>query len=287
LHRDTTIIDIFKDVYATEKIHGTSAWITLRDGSLHFHGGGIKHDTFKALFDEEELLAKFEEIGHPDVKIHGEAYGGKCQRMSNVYGKDLKFIVFEVKIGDHWLDVEKACHVATRMGFEFVHWVKGPATLEFVNKWRDAPSEQARRNGMGNNHTREGIVIRPPIEVRTNNGERLLAKHKHPDFRETRTVREVSPIKKLKMFAANAVAEEYVVPMRLDHVLDKLMADEMAKNPDLDRLDMTYTGQVVRRMIDDIKVEEGDDIKWSPEIQKAIGKRTTMMFKQRVTKMDP
>lgn len=282
LRKSSLMLEIFKEVYATEKIHGTSTHIAYKNGELKFFPGCIKYDLFASLFDHDQLLEKFEAINSPEIIIFGEGYGGKCQRMAHVYGPDTRFVAFEVKIGNHWLNVEKAHKVVEEFGLEFVHWVKGPATLDFVNYWRDQPSEQAKRNGMGDNHIREGIVIRAPVEVTLNDGKRLLAKHKRPEFEETKSARSDKPIdpeKKLRMAKASEIAEEYVVPMRLDHVLDKYVAFHRTTNPDFEP-SIENTGQVISAMIKDVKTEEGDEIEWTKEVDKAISRKTALLYKQ-------
>lgn len=284
LYKDVTILDVFREVYCLEKVHGTSAHVgyrrdlATRNDKLVFFSGGVKHDPFVQLFDYDSLINLFRDIGHESITVYGEAYGGSCQRMGNVYGPELRFIAFEVSVGEHWLPVEKAANVVDKLGLEFVHWVRGPATEEFVNKWRDAPSELAQRRGMGDDHTREGVVIRPPIEVRLNNGDRLMAKHKHEKFRETATPRKIDPAKQKRFEEAKAVAEEFVVPMRLEHVLDKFVADGF-------EVDMKHTREVIKRMVADVKQEEGDIIEWSKDVEKAIGNRTAKLLKQRVNQL--
>src|SRR4051812_23692424 len=104
LYKDQKILN-FKRCYALEKVHGTSAHVKFSvdehpDGidiyNLTFYGGGEKHERFEALFDKAALLQRFEELGHREVTVYGEAYGGKQQGMSHTYGPDLKFIVFDV-----------------------------------------------------------------------------------------------------------------------------------------------------------------------------------------------
>ncbi|MDE2095662.1 MAG: hypothetical protein KGL39_00265 [Patescibacteria group bacterium] len=85
-----------------EKIHGMSAHISWKDGHLQFSSGGVSGEAFRALFDAPALSAKLmEHVGEGQSAIlYGEAYGGKCMKMSDTYGPNLRFIVFEVKIGD-------------------------------------------------------------------------------------------------------------------------------------------------------------------------------------------
>src|SRR5882724_1670874 len=94
----------FKQVYALEKIHGTSAHITWTGTEVQFFSGGEPFAKFKALFDEEKLKTVFEEKFHilHRATVYGEAYGGKQQGMSATYGPSLKFVAFDVDIDGTW-----------------------------------------------------------------------------------------------------------------------------------------------------------------------------------------
>jgi hypothetical protein len=105
LYKDQTIL-MFKECYALEKIHGTSAHISwnVKDKKVKFFSGGESYERFVSLFDIEFLQKTFaENFIDSNVTIYGEAYGGKQQGMSNTYGKELKFIGFEVQVGEYWL----------------------------------------------------------------------------------------------------------------------------------------------------------------------------------------
>lgn len=275
LYKNTEIL-LFKEVYALEKIHGTSSHIKWKDNKVIFFSGGEKHDRFIELFDEKFLEEKFKELfGDLNVTIFGEAYGGKQQGMSHTYGKELKFIVFDVKVGDNWLDVPNAEDVAKKFNLEFVDYVKIPTDLELINQERDKPSTQAIKNGCGNDKLREGVVLRPLIEVRKNNGERIIVKHKRDEFMETRTPREVDPEKLKLLKNAKEIANEWVTPMRLKHVLDKI------GNP----TDISETGKVIKAMIEDVTREgEGEIVESKLAIQ-SIGKKTAQLFKQKISKI--
>jgi hypothetical protein len=263
---------LFREVYALEKIHGTSAHVSWKSGALSFFSGGEKHETFVALFDAA-LGARFAALTHPEVTVFGEAYGGKCQGMSDTYGKSLKFIVFDVKVGDCWLSVPNAEDVAKHLGLEFVHYVKCSTDIGDLNRERDAPSVQSKRNGIEGDKLREGVVLRPLIELTTNNGGRIICKHKRDEFRETATLREVDPEKLKIITEANAIADEWVTPMRLTHVLDKMPV----------ATGIEHTGGVIRAMIEDVKREAAGEIVWSKDAERAIGSATARLYKQRVT----
>jgi hypothetical protein len=270
--------------YATEKIHGTSAHVkwTKKDGFEYFPGG-VKLSNFTEMLAERIpdleqrvliAIACTKRSDITEVIFFGEAYGGKCQKMSNVYGP-LNFIVFEVKVNDEWQNVPQAAGWARLAGIEFVDWVEGPATVEFLNEQRDKPSTQARLNGMGE-HIGEGIVVRPINEAdRDRFGERLLAKHKRAEFCETKTPREVDPEKQRQWSEAKETAEEFVVPMRLQHVVDKLVATK----PGFE-FTMKNTRTVIGAMIADVRKEEGDTITWSKPIQSAIGNRAAKLWRE-------
>jgi hypothetical protein len=304
-------IFLFRECYAMEKIHGTSAHIAFTNAetdpgpAIRFFSGGTKHETFVKMFDAEALLAQFIAMGLPrgkELVIHGESYGAKEQGMSHTYGTVGKFVAFDVKIGGKWLAVPDAERVVQKFGLEFVHYVKIPATLEAMNIERDAPSVQAIRNGISqvltagderekdvvckttftqgescwyqglvllNARKREGVVLRPLIEVTLNNDSRVICKHKRDDFMETKTPRPVDDPNKLKVLAeANAVADEWVTTMRLTHVLDKIPDHSMEK-----------MAQIIDAMIEDVLREGAGEIVDSPAVRKAIARKTAELYK--------
>lgn len=269
----TQDILMLKECYALEKIHGTSAHITYKSGRIGFFAGGGKYETFITLFDEKALKKRFEEIiiGDESVTVYGESYGGKQQGMSAVYGKEGKFVAFEVKIGNLWLAVPKAEKLAIGLGLEFVHYNRIPCTIESIDAERDAPSYQAILNGMGK-HPREGIVLRPLEEVTKNNGQRVMAKHKGDAYKETKSSREVSPEKLQIIAEAKAIAEEWVTPMRLKHILSGSGLEIRIEN----------TGKVIALMTEDIIREAEGEIVDSPNARKEIARHTALMFKRQL-----
>lgn len=262
---------LFREVYALEKIHGTSAHVAWNGSEVRFSSGGEKHERFAALFDTEKLTAAFREMGHPSVVVYGEAYGGSQQGQSWRYGKSLRFVAFDVKIGDAWLAVPSAHQLVTEtLSLEFVHFVKVSTDLSALDAERDAPSEQARRNGVEGDQPREGVVLRPPFECRTNNGERIIAKHKRDDERETKTPRAVvDPSKLAVLQEAEAIAEEWVTPTRLQHVLDKLPP----------HLGIEAMRTVIVAMSEDVLREGAGELVDSREARAAIGRKTAQVFK--------
>lgn len=223
-----------------------------------------------SLFDQPDLVRRFIDLGHSDITIYGEAYGGKLQRMSATYGPTLRFIAFDVKVGDIWVSVQNALDIANKLGIEFVPYEEIDATVAELDRVRDLPSEVAVRCGTSNPMPREGVVIRPLVELVKPNGERLIAKHKGDAFKETRVTREVG--KELDIEAGESAALQWVTDMRLDHVLDRL------GNP----CEMSDTPRVLSAMLDDVFREGYGEISDTKQTRKAIGRRCMLLWKSRV-----
>lgn len=266
---------MFKEVYALEKVHGTSAHVSFKEGRLHFFAGGEKHEKFVSLFDQPALLAAFQSLdkAYP-VTVFGEAYGGKQQGMSKLYGPNLCFIAFDVKVGDYWLSVPVAAQVVESLGLEFVPYEKVPADVEVLNKHRDMPSRVAYRRMVDTGAPGEGIVIRPLEEMRGNDGERIMAKHKTLAFSERASGRdtEVDPAKQLALDTAKAIAAEWVTPMRLQHVLDKLP----------DAVDMSAVPRVIAAMVEDVTREGAGEAVFDNAAIKAISTATVALYKRKL-----
>ena len=275
LYKNQEIL-LFRECFALEKIHGTSAHIRWNGEKISYFSGGETHEKFIALFNTPELIRIFKEIiGNALCIIYGEAHGGKQQGMSHIYGKEIKFVVFDVKIGDLWLDVPKAESVTKQLGLEFVHYAKITTDLQAIDAERDADSIQAIRNGVGSGKMREGVVLRPLIELRKNNGDRIIAKHKRTEFAERKhEPRVVDPTKFEILRESEAIADEWVVPMRLEHILQKLPH----------AIGMEQTADVIRAMIADVYKEAAGEIIESKEVARAIGKKTAKMWQDRISK---
>lgn len=265
---------LLKEAYALEKIHGTSAHISWKQNSgqnqLTLSSGGATHQHFKGLFDLDFLKAKFLEIvGNEEAIVYGEAYGGKIMGMSQTYGPKLKFIVFDVQIRGCWLSVPQAHDFSTSLGLEFVHYNKIPTDLVSIDAEMNADSVQAIRNGIGAGKIREGVVLRPLVELRKNNDDRIMCKHKREEFRETQEVRQVVDPAKMKVLEeADQIAAEWVTAQRLLHVLDKVPKPHSLKQ----------IPQIIGCMVEDVLRESQGEIVNSSDVEKAIKKKAVELF---------
>lgn len=275
LYKSQTIL-MFRECYALEKVHGTSAHVSYvadRNPRLTFFSGGENNERFVALFDPL-LVERFVALGRAVVTVYGEAYGGKQQGMRATYGDELRFIAFDVKIGDSWLAVPDAEQVVAALGLEFVPYNRVSTGLDALDHERDAPSVVAQRRGCGE-RSREGVVLRPLVEMTLNNGGRVIAKHKREAFSERATPQKIVDPAKLAVLAeAQAIAQEWVTPMRLTHVLDKLLRDTGV------RVDISDTNHVIGAMVADVYREANGEVIESRDATAAIGKRTAALFKE-------
>ena len=179
----------------------------------------------------------------------------------------------EVEIGGVFLAVPQAHDVVTKLGLEFVHYVRVSTDLVVLDAERDAPSEQAKRNGIDGDKSREGVVLRPLIELKDNASGRIISKHKRDEERETTSPRKVVDPDKLQVLTrATEIADEWVTPTRLAHVLDKLDA-----SAGIERM-----RDVIGAMTEDVLREGSGEIVDSREARAAIGKKTAEVFKARL-----
>lgn len=276
LYKDARIMN-FKECFALEKVHGTSAHIAwnAETKEIRFFSGGEKHDKFVLLFDHAYLKTLFsQKFPDKNITFFGEAYGGKQQGMSGTYGKELCFIVFDVKINDSWLNTPNAESIVIDFGLEFVPYEKCSTSIEELDKQRDLDSVVAVRRGIKEPKIREGVVLRPLEEMIDSRGNRVITKHKRHEFMETKTPRKVD-FKKLKLLEeARAIAEEWVTPMRLSHVLDKL------GNPK----EIEAIRDVIKAMHEDVYREGEGEVVDNKDSRVAIAKETVKLYKQHLNK---
>ena len=122
---------------------------------------------------------------------------------------------------------------------------------------------------------REGVVLRPLIEVIKNNGNRIISKHKRIEFSEVKTPRSVSPEKLKILENAKKIAEEWVTPMRLTHILDKFAGEQIIED----------TGEIIKLMIEDIYREADKEIIKNNDVKKSIARQTALLFKRKISKI--
>lgn len=257
--------------YALEKIDGTSAHISWNNGQLGFFAGCASHSEFIKLFDLTKLEQFLKDTGREKITIYGEAYGGKIQGMSETYGKQLRFVAFDVLFDDDfWLNVPQAERFVLNAGLEFVDYVEITTEIDQIEAQKLRDSSQAIRNGMGLGKMREGIVLRPLEEMKTSQGCRIIAKHRRDEFRETKTPRPLDANKIELLKEAQAIASEWVTVTRLNHITSKI--------PDY-KMELKDIPMLIKSMTEDVIREAEGEIVDSPEVRKAIASETSRLVK--------
>lgn len=132
------------------------------------------------------------EHGVVNSVLYGEGYGPKIQGGGN-YSDHQDFVLFDVKIGDWWLDRDGVNNVARALGLRAVPTV-GTGTLQEAIEIVSTGITFGERGELirwGNgtlssrwgNFDAEGIVARPVVQMFDRKGQRIITKIKKVDFR--------------------------------------------------------------------------------------------------------
>ena len=168
----------------TEKVDGTNIRV-MWDGENVTFGGKTDNASMPTflLYKLQELFEgtinkqKLKAIFASPVCLYGEGYGAKIQKGGGNYIPDgVSFVLFDVKIGDWWLQREDVEEIGAKLNLKVVP-ILGEKTLseaiEFVKK--GFPSQWG-------DFLAEGVVARPKIELKTRRGDRIITKLKYRDF---------------------------------------------------------------------------------------------------------
>jgi len=122
------------------------------------------------LFDAADLTST-------DLVLYGEGYGAKIQKGGGNYIPDgVSFVLFDIKIGDWWLQREDVLELGQKLGLSVVPLI-GRGTLGGMV----SIVEKGLQSTWGDFYA-EGIVARPALELKSRAGHRIITKLKHKDF---------------------------------------------------------------------------------------------------------
>ncbi len=236
-------------------------------------GNRSKTDTRK----DRNVVYKFdlEVEGNHNYFANNILVHNSMQGMSHTYGPNLFFIAFEVLIDDTWMGVIQAHRIAERLGFEFVPYEEIDCTEEAINAARDKESEVAIRRGMGPGKMREGVVLRPLVELQHPNGGRIICKHKRPEFSERQKTPKIQdPAMDKILKEANEIAEEWVVLGRVKNILSHWPEEDIRPE---------NTRKFLDAMLEDVLREAEGEIEVSEEAKKAIMRKAAILFKKYIS----
>jgi hypothetical protein len=169
----------------TEKVDGTNVRVMWDGNRVTFNGKTDNAQLPTPLFYKlEELFMgqaneqKFEEIfGKEPACLYGEGFGNKIQAVGKDYNPDgVDFILFDVKIGDWWLERESLEDIAKKLDIKLV-------PIIFRGTLQEASDFVA--NGYMSTIAElkaEGLVGTPKTPMLTRRGERIITKIKSRDY---------------------------------------------------------------------------------------------------------
>lgn len=126
------------------------------------------------------------------VLLYGEGYGPKIQD-GDKYRDDVSFVLFDVKIGNFWLDRSNVNDVASKLGIDAVP-VLGQGTLQDaidivssgITFNKAGAIKRWGRGGLKSawgDFEAEGIIARPLVPMFDRHGNRIITKIKGVDFK--------------------------------------------------------------------------------------------------------
>ncbi len=180
----------------TEKIDGTNVRVILTpDGDVEIRGrtdraqfNPVVLKTLQEMFPANKMRTAFaanESRGWPTVILYGEGYGEKIQK-GGKYRKGQSFRLFDVRVGDWWLNWDDVCDVANKLEIKTVP-VLTILTLP-LTKWDGDMTRFLQCSAVASQDQGaytvqpEGIVARTDPLLFTRRGDRVMWKLKFKDF---------------------------------------------------------------------------------------------------------
>ena len=125
----------------------------------------------------EEMFTK--EGEETNVILYGEGFGFKIQGKVGVdyLINEVDFCLFDVKVGDWWLERENVKDIAQKLG------LKSPAIVGYGTIHEAIELVKKGFKSSFGTAEAEGLVLRPTCELKTRGGQRVITKVKVRDFR--------------------------------------------------------------------------------------------------------
>ena len=166
----------------TEKVDGTNIRVMVGADRKITFGGKTDNASIPAVLisrlevrffpQADRLIEIFPEGGC----LYGEGYGPKIQKGGGNYRADADFVLFDVTVGDWWLQRDAIEDVASKLALDVVPIIGRGTLSEMIAR------VQAGFKSTWGDFQAEGIVARPSVELKARNGSRIITKIKHKDF---------------------------------------------------------------------------------------------------------
>jgi ATP-dependent RNA circularization protein (DNA/RNA ligase family) len=170
----------------SEKIDGTNIRVMWDDDKIRY-GGKTDNAQIPAFLlhqmDELFSIDIFSKL-YPDnpLCLYGEGFGDKIQKKGKEYLRDSQsFILFDVRIGDVWLERHNVEDVAEKLGVQAVPIIGTGSLNKAVEYVRNGFASQVAKS-FALDTDAEGLVMRPEVELFDRLGHRIITKIKYKDF---------------------------------------------------------------------------------------------------------
>lgn len=170
----------------TEKVDGTNVRVCWDGRSIEI-GGRTDNaqmpifllNKLQEVFKTEVFESVFNNKKEGEAMLFGEGYGARIQKAGGNYNPDgVDFILFDVFINGYWLTRHDVDMLANMLGLKSVP-VLGCCNIKAaIDIVKSIPKSTWGCFPM------EGIVMRPKIELKSRNGNRIIAKLKCRDFKK-------------------------------------------------------------------------------------------------------
>ena len=171
----------------TEKVDGTNIRVIFNENRIFFKGKTDKAQLQVSLFDRlndiflpqlETFKNIFNDMEIPYACLYGEGYGPKIQKGGGNYRKDQSFVLFDVKIGNWWLQRKDVESIAGKFNLDIVPIIGDGSLKNMVEMMMTG------FNSTWGDFKAEGIVARPMVELKARSGQRIITKIKYNDFKK-------------------------------------------------------------------------------------------------------
>lgn len=193
----TPELELLQDVEweATEKVDGTNIRVLFdhpnavyplefagRTDNAQLHQGLLAH--LRETFNQHCLreVWPIPTSPHPGVTLYGEGFGAKIQGGGKYKADGQDFVLFDVQVGDMWLERHNIDDIAEKLGIQVVpsvQWQEKDTLTGLISWYRANHAQIKSRWG---DFPMEGFVMRPTVELLDRRGNRIICKIKAKDW---------------------------------------------------------------------------------------------------------
>lgn len=140
------------------------------------------YSKLEQIFGNVDWKQMFPDINEGNVTLFGEGYGTKIQKGgSNYISNDVDFILFDVRIGNWWLNRESLEDIANKLNIKIVPLIGYMTIPEAEEMVKNGFKSRIAEN---KDFEAEGLVLKTPCGLLLRNGKRIITKIKTKDFRK-------------------------------------------------------------------------------------------------------